>query len=343
MQRPTNTPGPTIAAAAVLPALRALRSEGVDTGPITGSLANEGVLTVERRIRYAVASPLWEKAAAILNDPLLGLRCSADLTPTSFGITSLLALSSPTLGEALGWLQRSYALHCDVGGIQLVKGDTTVFLCDQHFGYCGAGNLGTHHQQFALSAIYRYLLAAVPDLAGSRISFSFARPRATDEFESLFGSVPRFSQPTAGIEFPKRFLDAPMLTANAELRSILEAAARGILVSPRPNSSAAGQVRAALLQAGTAQVMTLTQVARLLGVSERTLQRRLREEQTSFRRLVDAARRELAEAALELSDQSCAEMAENLGFSDEASFGRAFKRWTGQAPGRYRRGAQSAA
>jgi len=104
MQRMT-TSGPTIAAAAVLPALRALRLEGVDTGPITESLVNEGALTVERRIRYAVASPLWEKAATMLNDPLLGLRCSADLSPTSFGITSLLALSSPTLGEALRWPQ----------------------------------------------------------------------------------------------------------------------------------------------------------------------------------------------------------------------------------------------
>ena len=77
-------------------------------------------------------------------------------------------------------------------------------------------------------------------------------------------------------------------------------------------------------------------VARRLGLSERTLQRRLGEERLSFQKLVDEARRELAEGLLVQSDYSLAEVAFLSGFSEQSAFNRAFKRWMNQTPAAYR-------
>jgi AraC-like DNA-binding protein len=77
-------------------------------------------------------------------------------------------------------------------------------------------------------------------------------------------------------------------------------------------------------------------IARRLGMSERTLQRRLADEGLSFQKLVDEARRELAEGLLVRSDYSLAEVAFLTGFSEQSAFNRAFKRWLDQTPAAYR-------
>ena len=80
-------------------------------------------------------------------------------------------------------------------------------------------------------------------------------------------------------------------------------------------------------------------VARRLGTSARTLQRRLEVEGTSFARLVDEVRRERAEAFLRANDVSVAEVSWLVGFSEQSAFTRAFRRWTGSSPTEFRRGA----
>ena len=79
------------------------------------------------------------------------------------------------------------------------------------------------------------------------------------------------------------------------------------------------------------------QVARRLGMSERTLHRRLAADGLTFRAIVDRARRETAESLLALPDHTLAEVAYLTGFSDQSAFQRAFKRWSGQTPLAFRR------
>jgi AraC-like DNA-binding protein len=81
---------------------------------------------------------------------------------------------------------------------------------------------------------------------------------------------------------------------------------------------------------------TLEEVAAALAMSDRTLQRELRNEQTSFRELVDVVRREIAVQQLAQPGNSAAEVGFLLGFSDPSAFTRAFRRWTGTAPAAFR-------
>jgi AraC-like DNA-binding protein len=82
---------------------------------------------------------------------------------------------------------------------------------------------------------------------------------------------------------------------------------------------------------------TLQVAAARLAMSRRTLHRRLRDDGTSFRDLLEEARRELAEVCLRDRDRSLSEIASLLGFSEQSAFHRAFKRWTGKTPLSYRR------
>lgn len=96
------------------------------------------------------------------------------------------------------------------------------------------------------------------------------------------------------------------------------------------------KVRRAVSQALSAGVPSLSEIAAVLGLGARTLQRRLAEKQYSFQGLVDQARRDLAQQLLKETDYSLAEVAFLTGFSEQSAFTRAFKRWSGQTPRSYR-------
>ena len=79
------------------------------------------------------------------------------------------------------------------------------------------------------------------------------------------------------------------------------------------------------------------QAAQALGISERTLARRLREHEQTFDKLLDDVRRELALQAVSDSERSLVDIAQSLGFAESSTFYRAFRRWTGLPPARWRR------
>jgi AraC-like DNA-binding protein len=102
------------------------------------------------------------------------------------------------------------------------------------------------------------------------------------------------------------------------------------------------QVRRKLLACFPAGVPTQATVARALGMSSRTLHRRLADAATSFEKLLDDTRRELAVEYLRRSDYSVGEVAYLLGFAETSSFNRAFRRWTGRSPSEFRQPKASA-
>jgi AraC-like DNA-binding protein len=133
-------------------------------------------------------------------------------------------------------------------------------------------------------------------------------------------------------------LDRPQLTADARLLATI-AALGGDSLAAQPSDAGALRGRVAerlsrqLQQHGEVRIRAL---ARELHISVRTLQRRLGEEGTSFAVLVDEVRHELARTLIRRADLSLVDVATRVGFAEFATFSRAFKRWTGLAPGAYR-------
>jgi AraC-like DNA-binding protein len=112
--------------------------------------------------------------------------------------------------------------------------------------------------------------------------------------------------------------------------------ALALLGQAPPDEPIADSVRRAIVATLPSGTPSLPDVARSLGLSERTLRRRLAVERTSFQDLLEGFRSSLAGRYLERKDLALAEIAFLLGFSEPSPFYRAFRRWFGQSPERYR-------
>jgi AraC-like DNA-binding protein len=196
-----------------------------------------------------------------------------------------------------------------------------------------------HSNEYALaSALHHARQLAQRRIAPSRVWFAHPRPPVVEPLHRFFGT-PRvaFDRPENGLAFPAEVAALPTSTEDRRLLATAEAMAeRALREAPPPadvTRAAARHVREALAQ-GEASASSIAARMRL---SPRTLQRRLAAEGTGFKDLLEAVRRDLAREWVREARFPLTEIAFRLGYGDAASFSRAFRRWTGQAPGAYRR------
>jgi AraC-like DNA-binding protein len=149
---------------------------------------------------------------------------------------------------------------------------------------------------------------------------------------------PRFGARDVALVVPGEVWRRTTRARDPGLFAVLDDHARALLArAPSAEDDLVERVRAAVATELTGRAPSLASVARRLGTSARSLQRRLENERTSFAQVVDHVRRERAEAALQAPDVAIGEVSWLLGFSDQSAFARAFRRWTGQSPARWRR------
>lgn len=150
-------------------------------------------------------------------------------------------------------------------------------------------------------------------------------------YANWFG-VPVEDLPVATVVFAADDTRRPFLTANHGMWKFFEPALRQRLADLEKHASTVERVRGALVEALPAGEVSMAAVCRRLGVSTRTLQRRLREEGSSFQQTLDALRHSLANHYLHHSSLSGTEISFLLGFEDPNSFVRAFQAWSGSTP-----------
>ncbi|HJL03690.1 MAG TPA: AraC family transcriptional regulator ligand-binding domain-containing protein [Polyangiaceae bacterium LLY-WYZ-15_(1-7)] len=160
-------------------------------------------------------------------------------------------------------------------------------------------------------------------------------PHRPSEIEECFGCPVRFGADRDALEVPADLLRLPNRLGDPAVSRFFEGHLDDAL-SALPLDALARRVRAEIGRSLSEGVPPLADTAARLGMSARTLQRRLAEGGTSFKALVDDARRELADRLLRESAHGLAEVAFLTGFADQSSFGRAFKRWYGTTPAAHR-------
>ena len=169
------------------------------------------------------------------------------------------------------------------------------------------------------------------------VRVELARPGpASDAQRDFFDCPIRFGAARDRLVLKASDLDRPFPGHNAELLDVLMPALTDALGRLSPKSTFADQVKAVLKRGLASGRPDIAHVARDLGVSERTLQRRITEEGTTFRTLVTEARQELGQHLLADPSADVAEVACLLGFQDTTSFYRAFRSWEGTTPNRWR-------
>jgi AraC-like DNA-binding protein len=146
-----------------------------------------------------------------------------------------------------------------------------------------------------------------------------------------------FNQPVNSVTFSARHLEAELVRDEAQLHEFLKLAPYYIIIEPQASTlSITHRIREILGDDFRDELPSFEELTGLLNMSARTLRRRLEKEGTSYQRIKDNARRDVAISLLSRDGLTVSEVAERVGFSDPSAFHRSFKKWTGQSPGSYR-------
>lgn len=168
-----------------------------------------------------------------------------------------------------------------------------------------------------------------------RVAFRHPAPSDARRHVDMFGVEPVFEAPVNLIACDSAYLDMPLPQADDGARGTCEQLCRDLLARRRARTGVAGAVRDLLVR-NPGEIPDQTSVAAGLFMSPRTLSRRLHEEGTSFRALLDEVREMMAEELLAHTDMTTEQVAARLDYAEAASFIRAFRRWKGCPPQEYR-------
>jgi len=168
------------------------------------------------------------------------------------------------------------------------------------------------------------------------VDYRGAPPPNVAETARVFQARLRYGQPHFGLTFDARWLQLPIVQNKQTLREFLQQAPANLLVKYRDKTSVTERIRRLLRSHLRGEMPSLDEVSRVLGLTPQTLRRRMQEEGQGFQSLKDHLRRDAAIEYLARPDMTLLDIADQLGFSEASTFHRAFKKWTGVAPGEYR-------
>lgn len=279
--------------------------------------------------------PLWQsllrRASEHLQEPALGLRIAAGISPRHFGVVGYTALACATLGEALQRLERYHALVYDVNPARLHSDGQYMQL---EWGIaCGCpGQLVDETGIAALVQLARNLTGQA--LPMRRVHFVNPAPADLRPYREFFAGEVLFGQPSTLLSLPLSYLQLPLRQADPALLALLDAQAESFLRQQHSANllSHCQQQLIPLLRSGNA---SLSSLGERLHRSPRTLQRHLQAQGSSFQQLLDDTRRQLAEGYLLDAQLPFSEIAALLGYSEQSAFSRAFKLWHGMGPLRW--------
>jgi AraC-like DNA-binding protein len=289
----------------------------------------------DARIPDATRERAWAEVEAVTGDDALGLHVAEHSEEGAYEVLDYAMWFSSTLDEAISRMARFYRLLTDAVAIEVVPdGDAT---------HVRRLIRGTHPQEqdayFALLCC-RGRAITHRDIRPRVVCFEHA-PRAQKELGRFFGCPIRFGLAQSDLVFASADLALPVRTAKPRLASLLDRYATDLLDRLPHTSSYADHVRQCITHVIRCEPPTVGAVAREMHASPRTVQRRLAEAGTTHKRLVEEIRRELALRYIETSELSITEIAFLLGFRDESSFRRSFRRWTGKSPAQARTSSRS--
>lgn len=299
----------------------------------------------DERVAGSRIERLWAHVVRETGDPAVGLHMAERYSPGSLDILGYVVLSCSTVGQVLDRLSRYVGVLNDGLRLEVVLEATTAY-CRCTFVE-GTDNYLLRRPREAMDTMWGGLarelgrLTAKP-LTASAVWFRQPAPPPEEvaEYERVLGAPVHFGMSENRFMIPLAHLDEPLLSANPALLAVFERHADEVLARLEHHGTASRRVMEVVAARMKGVVPTLTEVARELAMSERNLQRVLRNDGTSFQQLVDALRRDLAISHLANPHTSAGQVGFLLGFSEPSAFHRAFRRWTGKAPHAFRREAQ---
>jgi AraC-like DNA-binding protein len=316
----------------LLPGL--LRELGLDPVPVLASsgLPSSALDSPDHRMPYAAVGRLLAESARRTGRPDMGLLAGRLWTLDHMGVVGQLMRHSPTLGDALRTLAIYHRLNSEGGAVFLLEHGSAIAL-----GYAV-------HQPMVdgIEHIYDTVLACgcnfIRELLGAHwnpleVVFARAQPPDLQAYREFFRARFRFDSPRTALYLSRRMFDRPVPGADPKIRRALEA---------KIEAATAGDLIVRLHRA--LRLLLLNgdssgdDVAQQLALHRRTLNRRLRAQGTTFQKVLDGVRWEVARQLLGSTNILLDDVASATGYADTSAFVRAFHRWSGTTPARWRDG-----
>jgi len=302
-----------------------LRQSGVD--PAVTRDANA-------RLPSSVSDVIVLRAAAQIPDPAFALRAARCWHPSNLGALGYAWLGSSTLRTALRRLERYARILGEKAAMQLRESrDGLRVVYDHRRGKPLLNAIGTDFAMSLVMDMCRMNYGAF--LRPVEVNLRRARPENPEPWKRFYGCPIRFAASEDSLLLSPRAANEVLPTANRQIAATLdEILTRQLAELDRTNTAA--RCKAALLDRLPSGEVAEDEMAKELHMSRRTLQRKLAELDTSYQKLVDDMRRDLALRYLEDPRKSVMDVTFLLGFSGHSAFTRAFRRWTGNSPTGYR-------
>jgi AraC-like DNA-binding protein len=295
------------------------------------------LVEAQARVPAAAFGALWLAVARELNDEFFGLDARR-MKPGSFALLCHGLLGHATVERALQQAARGFALFLDDLSVELQAIGPDLARVVLH-NRIDVDQATSDARRFADETMLVMMLGLLCWLAGRRVplvglALAHPRPDHAAEYARMFCSRMRFDAPDTSFDFDARVLRARPAPDAAGLKVFLRDAPQSVFLKQVAAGSLAERARRRLRAAPPWP--TLDALAAQWGMSPATLRRRLQQEGSGWAGLKDEVRRDQAIHLLAVGTLPLPAIAERLGFDDASSFHRAFRRWTGTAPGAYR-------
>ena len=318
-------------------AIARLKSAGVPVAPLLKrvGLTPELIADPEERLSVRSQIALLDEAAIALKDDCIGFTLARDHDPREIGLLYYVMASSQTLGEALKRIARYSKITNEALVFGYREGNRLII----SLSYSGVPRHSDRHQiefcMFAAIRICRMLTGQ--HLVPQHFTIAHHRSRSTSEMARFVGTKVQFGADTDEFALNLDARELPLIHSDNHLNDLLLKYCETALAHRRGDLS---QLRTKVENAISSLLphgrVLVGNVARTLGMSQRTLDRKLSDEGLNFTEVLQQLRRDLAVRYLDDRKLHVSKIAWLLGFHEVSAFTHAFKRWTGKTPSQVR-------
>lgn len=287
---------------------------------------------------FDIFNNLLNRAVELTNEPALGVYLGLQMTVSCHGSVGLAVMVSQNLGEALNVMEQFIGLRCPAlkPRLETNNGIASLYL-DQPMLNFKMGIVGITFLMVGFAQMSK-AITGQNDL-DIKAELNYFEPSFLSQVQDLLPCEINFNKENNRLIFPEKYLELPLIMADPLTARLAREQCKydlNKLAAKRGEKNPLTALVRELLFDEVEGFFKMKDVADKLHLTERTLQRQLAKEGTSFQILMDLVRERHAKKLLNHHEYSISYIAEKLGYSDVTHFTRAFKRWTEQTPKQYR-------
>lgn len=291
----------------------------------------------DARMPTSKIQSLWKALTEFTGDESLPLRLGQEVNPFSFGVVVYMLMHCSTLKMALEKLCQYQDVACEGMITSFHTNNENCFLTVK------INDEAIIYPRFTLESELSVYLGMIKAMIGrdfpvNEVHFSYNAPSDLAIYRAVLGTDNiYFSSSFTGLVFNKSLLDFPVLNANPTLFPLFEKHVKEYYDKLKKSDTLSFKIKEEIVKGLKGEEPTLTAIAKNIAMSPRSIQMKLKEEQVTFRQLLEEVRKDIAISHLKESAISTTDISFLLGFSEPSVFQRSFKKWTGRTPAAFRK------